>query len=90
MTREEAIEQLKLWLNYLYPDTDVYHAVAMAIVALQVQKTGRWIWVQYDSNPEIGNHHCSVCGFIPACFNLARKHLNYCPKCGADMRGAEE
>jgi hypothetical protein len=34
MKREEAIEQLKLWLNYLYPGTDIYHAVAMAIEAL--------------------------------------------------------
>lgn len=38
MTREEAIEQLKLWLNYLYPDTDIYHAVAMAIIALEEQQ----------------------------------------------------
>ena len=35
MNKGEAIEQLKLWLNYLYPDTDIYHAVAMAIDALE-------------------------------------------------------
>lgn len=53
------------------------------------ERTGEWIWVQYDSNPELGNFHCSECNFIPACFNLARKHLNYCPNCGARMKGEE-
>ena len=62
----------------------------------KLQKTGKWEWVQlfpsvpYDSNSELGNWHCSECGFIPASFNLAKKHLNYCPNCGSDMRGEEE
>lgn len=51
------------------------------------ERTGEWIWVQYDANPEIGNFHCSECNFIPACFNLAKRHLNYCPNCGARMKG---
>ena len=54
------------------------------------QKTGKWEWVQYDSNHEIGDWHCSECGFMPASFNLAKKHLNYCPNCGARMVGEEE
>ena len=62
----------------------------------KLQKTGKWEWVQlfpsvpYDSNSELGNWHCSECGFIPASFNLAKKHLNYCPNCGARMVGDEE
>lgn len=48
-------------------------------------KTGYWEWVQYDSNPEIGNFHCSECNFMPASFNWASKHLKYCPNCGAKM-----
>ena len=54
------------------------------------ERTGEWIWVQYDSNPELGNFHCSECNFIPACFNLARKHLNFCPNCGCRMKGEED
>lgn len=49
------------------------------------RKKGKWIWVQYDANPEIGNWHCSECRFMPSAFNLAKKHLNYCPNCGAKM-----
>ena len=48
---------------------------------------GEWEWVQYDANPEIGNFHCSECRFIPAAFNMAAQHLNYCPECGARMDG---
>lgn len=48
---------------------------------------GEWVWVQYDANPEIGNFHCSKCRFIPADFNMAKRHLNYCPNCGARMDG---
>ena len=53
-------------------------------------KTGKWEWVQYDSISELGDWYCSKCGFMPAAFNLAKKHLNYCPNCGSDMRGEEE
>lgn len=48
-------------------------------------KHGRWIWVQYDANPKIGNFHCSVCGFIPATYNSVTKQMNHCPHCGAMM-----
>ena len=54
------------------------------------QKKGEWEWVQYDSISELGDWYCSKCGFMPAAFNLAKKHLNYCPNCGSDMRGEEE
>lgn len=42
------------------------------------QKGGRWIRVDYDSNPNIGNWHCSLCQNIS-------KLSNYCPNCGAKM-----
>ena len=54
------------------------------------QKTGEWVWVQYDSISELGDWYCSECRFMPSAFNLAKKHLNYCPNCGASMRGEEE
>ena len=56
----------------------------------QEPKTGHWEWIKYDSNPEIGNFHCSECNFIPASFNWASKHLNYCPNCGAKMESEDK
>lgn len=46
------------------------------------RKKGRWEWVQYDADPNIGNYHCSECRFIPAIFS---NHLKFCPYCGAKM-----
>ena len=54
----------------------------------QKQRTGRWEWVQHDSNPSMGDWHCSECDRIvsgaitlinPVCA------YKYCPKCGAKM-----
>ena len=68
MTKEEAIEQLKLWLNYLYPDTDIYHAVAMAIEALASQQ---WIPCSDHLPKESGTYfvtaydgHCKRTSFM--------------------------
>ena len=47
----------------------------------EAERTGHWEWVQYESNPNIGNFHCSECRFIPL------KISNYCPNCGARMVG---
>lgn len=58
-------------------------------------KTGNWEWVQYDSNPNIGNWHCSecnriVCGAIKNAANPIFYAYNYCPNCGARMVESEE
>ena len=49
---------------------------------------GKWEFVQYDGNPNIGNWHCSLCRHI--IFQKFKSTANYCPYCGADMRGEEE
>jgi hypothetical protein len=42
-------------------------------------KIGHWEWVQYDSNSNIGNWHCSECKAIVL-------HMpELCPMCGAKM-----
>ena len=51
-------------------------------------KWGKWEWVQYDANPNIGNWHCSECRYIPHGKKEYQK-TNFCPNCGADMRGKE-
>jgi hypothetical protein len=55
---------------------------------VSTEKTGRWEWVQYDSNPNIGNWHCSECNRI-VCGAITEANpayaYKYCPECGAKM-----
>ena len=75
----------------LQSEKTIYNVVKkMPPVNPQEPKTGHWEWIKYDSNPEIGNFHCSECNFIPASFNWASKHLNYCPNCGAKMESEDK
>ena len=62
--------------------------------SVSTEKTGHWEWVQYDSDPRIGNWHCSECRNILV---LAVKKddvdgipiAKYCPNCGAKMEVEE-
>ena len=51
------------------------------------QRIGHWEYVQYDNNPNIGNWHCSECRGICTEMHSIKDAYNYCPNCGADMRG---
>lgn len=48
------------------------------------EKTGHWIYKQYDGYPECGNWHCSECDKID---NRTSAH---CPNCGAKMVEPQE
>lgn len=84
MTREEAIEIFKLLRQQ---DTrveadDYEQALEMAISALeQKRQTGEWI--VRDDLCSVRYYQCSECNEL--CFN----DTDFCPNCGADMRGAE-
>lgn len=43
---------------------------------------GRWVYLQYDGNPDIGNWHCSECRFI------AKPTYDFCPGCGIPMKSS--
>lgn len=43
------------------------------------EKVGQWEWNQYDSNPKIGNWHCSQC------HGIGKSYYDYCPYCKAKM-----
>lgn len=45
------------------------------------KRKGKWEFVQYDANPNIGNWHCTNCR------GIAIAQYNFCPICGAEMRG---
>lgn len=47
------------------------------------QKMGKWIDMDTPTSRYIPRYKCSICG------NWAN-HSNFCPNCGADMRGEED
>lgn len=92
MTKEEAIERLKLIL-----ETDIMalngfntpheplkkeiEALKMAIKALEPRK-GHWIEHPHEAGPnwEYSSYECSECHI------WEDNDSDYCPNCGADMR----
>lgn len=102
MTREEAISVLKETID---PNIDKIFkewkewdkekhlpAVNMAIDALQAEpKRGTWtITETYDCEiGEIPHLICSECKSEPMAWS-SKRLFNYCPNCGAKMKGQEE
>lgn len=87
MTKEEAIDYLDTKVIAMFRGTKWEKAVEMAIEALKVQPKrpkGKWT-----------DGKCSVCGckFIIKCndgqITFPILNLNFCPECGADMRGTK-
>lgn len=88
MTREEAIEQLQNCKDLIkqdgqdYLDERDFPLLDMAIEALS-ERTGEWIYStkQLEIVPM---WECSCCRI------RAAKKFNFCPHCGADMRGEQD
>lgn len=55
---------------------------------IEERKTGRWIEVDDAYNRISGR--CSVCGWESHMYEDDVVGMNYCPNCGADMRGEQE
>ena len=92
INRQDAIDAVERAKTTRAEDGEIYVAKIHAEINIYLlpsaeRKRGEWEWVQYDANNEIGDYHCSECRFIPASWNLRAEHLNYCPNCGAEMRG---
>lgn len=82
MTREEAIIQLRLGPGINEDVSEKYNdAVNIAIEALQ-QEPKRGKWLNYLK--EGLKWKCSECG------SRFTTLWDYCPHCGADMRGEDE
>lgn len=85
--REDVIDRLEKTFLLQAPTA---RAIVEAIPAADVveRKTGKWIDEALCSTSSYGVYHvnrCSVCRSAEPM--LSRK--NYCPNCGADMRGEE-
>ena len=52
------------------------------------QKTGKWIHDGKDFPHGLDWIHCSVCGKLG--INVPADLTNYCPNCGAYMKGEED
>ena len=89
MDRKEAIEILKRNRPTSDPrrcGTELCEAVDMAIEALKEpeRKKGQWEDFDYDNS-----YLCTSCGeiWILNDGTPEENNMNYCPNCGADMRG---
>lgn len=91
MTREEAIEMLTCELRIWEADCKSKHptkdALYMAIEALKNRPTGHWIeheWAEERDGFLTSDYECSNChDWLPI-------NPDYCPSCGAYMRGEKE
>lgn len=89
---EDAISRQAVWdvMQELWGTNGELMDRLMALPPVTpAEKEGRWEWVQYDGNPNIGNWHCTecdriVCGAITAANPVYA--YKYCPNCGAKMQ----
>lgn len=102
MTRDEAIKTLNEY-GTLFP-SDKGEAIDMAIEALQGRPKGEWLESREQNilmakRIEMGEtwRVCSNCGtgyMIGAQYegqiSYGERFHNFCPRCGADMRGEDE
>ena len=90
MTREEVIEYLE---NIKY--INAYHrcregiAIDKAIEEIQKPEKKKGHWKDFDCG---NSYECTYCGEIWTLNDGTpeENNMNYCPKCGADMRGKQE
>lgn len=98
MTREEAINAVKVVRQYLTAGNPIFDAkkinetMRMAIEALSEQPQGKWEYCEHEIANYVDGYKCSHCGFFVP-WDYEHKFINFiedynfCPSCGADMRG---
>ena len=84
---DELIERIKPYDTDDYAEKALYNFALNNIICcptVQVIKQGYWIKDSYL-------HRCSECGYATCGTDDEGDYIpnNYCPNCGADMRGTE-
>ena len=85
MTREEAAQAIRhdISLHHDYLSGEYRKALRMAVDSLEqsARKTGKWI-----------SGKCDQCGGSAPFWSMASTYCesDYCPNCGADMRGEQD
>lgn len=77
MTKDQAIDEIKRYIYECDDNALSVEAGEMAISALKERPKGEWIFID-------GQHVCSKCNL----YNGVES--DFCPNCGADMRGKAE
>ena len=80
ITKAETAEEA----NGLFKAKDVIYSQQRYFTDVQPVKRGRW---ELTNNPSF--RKCSECGAWWGIDIIDNIFTNYCPKCGADMRGDE-
>ena len=88
MNKREAIEYIQEWLKDKYALNEKDKMIPnIAIETLQSEHPkGKWIeheWAEEVEGWLISNYECSEC------HNWERSTSNFCPNCGASMKGKE-
>lgn len=86
INRTEAISNLRKWLNFPDYNKGERNIIACAIAMLEempsAERKGEWV---KSHVPESVLAECSVCGYDCGAYSM-----NFCPNCGADMRGEKD
>lgn len=84
---EDCISREQVFKCFTWTNTkdEVYRRIQELPPVTPQPKMGRWEYVQYDNNPNIGNWHCSECRGICTEMHSIEDAYNYCPNCGAKM-----
>ena len=92
----QAVKEQMIKYGFSAPDMTVTEFVE-GLPSVDTQpKTGRWEWIRYDSNPNIGNWHCSECRCVVVeCVDRKSEGCGiplykYCPQCGCRMVEPQE
>lgn len=89
MTRKEAIENIKEMTHAYFIDEPYFTALAIAVDALaqEERKQGKWKPIEWSGR----FYKCNQCGNMLdfGGVNVGREDANFCPNCGADIRGGE-
>jgi hypothetical protein len=89
---KQAIEKMAafLWKNTLIHTEDLCHDVAETVIKEGYRKQSVGEWQELDICAE--DMYCSVCGAIAPvdCEKEEFYKSNFCPNCGAKMKGGDE
>lgn len=94
ITPKEAIANLNHLYGMVAPD--IQRSLDVAIKALEEKRPkGKWVAREdmdyIDENKVVHNHFmCNKCGLIHDFIDEHTSQYNFCPNCGADMRGGAE
>ena len=89
--RDKAIKEVLEWATELNHPTMLVKEDAIGILKMMpsadVRENVRGEWIRGDAEKLQGAARCSACG--GTCYK-GRHYFNFCPNCGADMRGESD